>query len=139
MNRKTKTAFSVMDVLLILLLLLALTLGIFLNAESRGSEPDGGREIVILEAVLDRREFAAMLKEGQTLYTAEGEEAGEIRSIWKNTTRKGVVTVELTCEMQAGVCVPGQQMEMQTRDLILKADVRSAWDKETYLKENGGV
>ncbi len=140
MGTKEKYSLSVLDVILILLLLLGVTFGIYLIAENRETKV-AGREIVLLEIVFEEKEFPALLAEGQTLYGADDRrEIGEILSVWKNTNRKtGVVTVELRCDMEEGVCVPGSELKLETKELLFTAGVTSAWPKESFENTTGEV
>ena len=140
MDKKEKTTVSVLDVILILLILLGVTLGVYLIAENRETVSTG-REIADLEIRFDDRTLAASLAEGQALYAgSDRREVGSIRSIWKNTNRKtGIVTVEIRCEMEAGVAVPGSELEMETKELMFTAEVKSAWAKEAFENTTGEV
>lgn len=140
MGPKEKTALSVLDVILILFLLLGVTFGVYLIAENRSDE-EPGREIADLEITFDERTLASGLAAGQILYGGEGrEEVGTILSVWKNTNRKtGVVTVSLRCDMIQGVPVPGQDLALETKDVMFTARVVSAWPKESFEKTAGEV
>ena len=140
MGTKEKNGLSVLDVILILLLLLGVTFGVYLIAENRETK-DPGREIALLEIVFDEKEFPPLLAEGQTLYGGgDRREVGTVLSVWKNTSRlTGLLTVELRCDMEEGVCVPGSVLELETKDLLFTAEVTSAWPKESFENTTGEV
>lgn len=130
--KKEKISFSIVDVLLLLVILLGVVAGISWFAGAGLASEDPGLEVADLVVELEKASFADSVREGQSLYSRDREPLGKILSVTRSVDREtGRPLLRLHCEMQAGAAVPGQDLELETRELIFVARVESAWAVES--------
>ncbi len=124
-KNKVRPTFSVVDVLVLLVLLLAVTVGIYWREEARRSTVKINDQAV-LTAELEYESYLDLIRPGQTLFDREKNAIGIISDVKPEITPEGKIRVILQCEMKSEYPAPGQTAEFCTKELAFRAAVISA-------------
>ena len=123
-KEKWRPTFSVVDVLVLLMLLFAVTIGIYWQVEARADAVQTN-DAVVLRAELEYEAYLETLRPGQTLFDREKNAIGTILAVEPETPDERVL-VTLRCEIRTGAVAPGKTAELCTRELVFRATVISA-------------